>query len=193
MMSPEQTFALFELLCGRKHPGAMPPTAESVATINRKLGISLPASFIAFARACPHYGAVYASIGDDYSNNNHIINLNEHFHHDGAQETAGLPAWAILINHGHDGDCDCLDTRNFDAATGEYPVIYCEVPVWESEPSETEVHESLANKTFAAHLESFVLDWAQSHLDNRNRSGKLRTGSRDIVPAIEAILNGNLA
>ncbi len=190
MMPPEQTFALFELLYGRDYYGATPPTAKSIAAINRKLGISLPASYIAFAKACPHYGAAYASIGDDYSNENHIISLNEYFHHEAAEQRTGLPAWAILINHGHDGDCDCLDTRHFDAAAGEYPVIYCEVPVWESEPTDTVVHESLVDKTFSAHLESLVLHWAQSHLDNRNRSGQLRTRSRDIVPRIEAILSG---
>ena len=188
-MHQEQMFALFELLWGRDYNSAAAPTAGSISAINNKLGISLPTSFITFANSCPNYGSIFASIGDDYSNPNHINNLNTTFHHEAPEQNRGLPPWAMVINHGHDGCCNCLDTRKFCKDTGEYALIYCELPVWEPESAVTVVYEEITYKTFPLYLEYFVLERAERHIDNKNRSGRLRTESREIVAKIEAILN----
>ena len=34
-----------------------------------------------------------------------------------------LPSHLIILNHGHDGDCDCWDTRTI-TETGEHPIVY---------------------------------------------------------------------
>jgi hypothetical protein len=94
-----------------------PPTAESVKRIESALGITIPPLFIEVATACPAYGGWFNSIGDDYEHHTHILILNASLH------AEGLPSRYVLINHGHDGDCDAWD---LDASPigGEPPIVY---------------------------------------------------------------------
>ena len=94
-----------------------PPTAESVERIESALRITLPSLFIDVAAACSSYGGWFNSIGDDYESHAHIINLNEGFH------AAGLSPRYVLMNHGHDGDCDAWDTEA-PPIDGELPIVY---------------------------------------------------------------------
>jgi hypothetical protein len=82
MMSQQKIIALYELLYGQNIAPSTPPTPRSIAAINEALGITLPASFVAFAKACTHYGAMLASIGEDYGSGCHILNLNKSLHHE---------------------------------------------------------------------------------------------------------------
>jgi SMI1 / KNR4 family (SUKH-1) len=107
---------------------ATPPTTASVSRINHDLGIELPTSFVAFAALCPRYGTWFASIGDDYDSYLHILRLNIGFHADDIEDEPNhLPPWLILFNHGHDGDCDCFDTRS-RTSSGEHPLLYYSIP-----------------------------------------------------------------
>src|SRR4051812_9406500 len=71
--------------------------------IGANAGIALPPLFIEVAAACPAYGGWFNSIGDDYENNYHILSMNAALH------AGGLPPRYVLLNHGHDGDCDAWD------------------------------------------------------------------------------------
>jgi hypothetical protein len=94
-----------------------PPTAESVERIESALRISLPSLFIDVAAACSSYGGWFNSIGDDYESHAHIISLNEGF------RAVGLSPRYVLMNHGHDGDCDAWDTEA-PPIGGELPIVY---------------------------------------------------------------------
>ncbi len=94
-----------------------PPTAESVERIESVLRFALPPLFIEVAAACPAYGDWFNSIGDDYENNYHILSMNAALH------TGGLPSRYVLLNHGHDGDCDAWDLEALPIG-GEPPIIY---------------------------------------------------------------------
>src|SRR5215472_12638299 len=82
-----------------------PPTPESVAHIEKALKISLPRDFVRYCELTPNYGVTFGSIGDDYSSHNHLLKLNEEFHNAG-ENCFSIPANYILINHGHDDDCE---------------------------------------------------------------------------------------
>jgi hypothetical protein len=94
-----------------------PPTAESVERIESTLHIKLPQLFIDVAAACSSYGGWFNSIGDDYESHAHILRLNAGF------RESGLPPRYILMNHGHDGDCDAWDTEA-PPIGGELPIVY---------------------------------------------------------------------
>jgi len=102
---------------------AQPPTEASIARINHSLGIILPPALIRFARECPIYGTWFAIVGEDFESFMHIIELNRVFHETEGDESGDplacdplacdpLPSWLVMINHRHDGDCDCYDTRS---------------------------------------------------------------------------------
>lgn len=103
---------------------AKPATEESVAYIESKLKVKLPRDFIEFSRLCESYGAWFGSIGDDYDSHIHLLQLNEAFHR-ASNESFALPENWVLINHGHDGDCDSFDISAGSAS--EYPVYYINV------------------------------------------------------------------
>lgn len=101
-----------------------PATKESVAFIENALKILLPRDFVEFSRLVYNYGVWFGSIGDDYDSHNHLLRLNEAFHQ---AENGGiaLPEGWVLINHGHDGDCDCLDVSS--GSGSEYLIYYINV------------------------------------------------------------------
>ena len=94
-----------------------PPTSESVERIESALRIKLPRLFIEVAASCPSYGGWVNSIGDDYESHAHILSINAAF------REAGLAARYVLLNHGHDGDCDAWDTEG-QPNEGEFPIVY---------------------------------------------------------------------
>jgi len=126
ILTTDKALALFELIHQPWEQAFVvaPPTKESIQYINAELEIQLPPSMIAFANRCSSYGAWFAGLGDDYNNHLHILNINQEFR-DSSDPTDGfIPNWLVIINHGHDGDCDCLDTRSYNQTTGEYPIVY---------------------------------------------------------------------
>ncbi|MCP4111783.1 MAG: SMI1/KNR4 family protein [Desulfobacteraceae bacterium] len=157
------------------------PTNASVDKINNELNIKIPGSFIDFAKRCPSYSSWLASIGEDYTSHNHILRLNKLIHRQ-CNVNTWLPSWLIMINHGYDGDCDCFDTRSSDLSTGEYSILH-----WDDEAGK-EFEPDEPYKNFHEYIESYVLSWAQRHYDNKNRSGRLRRDSREIVSHIDAVL-----
>ncbi len=96
---------------------AKPPTEQSVRRIRDEFGITLPPLLVEVATACPSYGGWFNSIGEDYDSHAHILNLNR------ALRAEGLPEQYVLLNHGHDGDCDAWDTAGI-ATAGEFPIVY---------------------------------------------------------------------
>jgi hypothetical protein len=62
---------------------------------------------------------LFASIGEDYDDAYHILNINREFH---ANEPPCVPAWLTVINHGHDEDCEGFDSRQ--RSGDEYAVVY---------------------------------------------------------------------
>lgn len=95
-----------------------PPTDSSVQHIEAELGIRLPPLFVEVARTCPSYGGWFGSIGDDFASHNHIVQINRSF------RAEGLDPHYVLLNHGHDGDCDAWDTQSQPAGDGERPIVY---------------------------------------------------------------------
>jgi hypothetical protein len=98
---------------------AAAPTSASLERISRELGIRVPALFAYLASHCPVYGGWFASIGEDYDSPVHIMKLNWAF------RDLGLPAHLVMLNHGHDGDCDCWDLTQ--THEGEHPIVYVRV------------------------------------------------------------------
>jgi hypothetical protein len=135
---------------------ALPPTVESVHRINHELGIKLTESFLDFAGRCDYYGVCFASIGEDFESPIHILNLNRIFHTDNGDGYTPLPETLVLLNHGHDGDCDCIDTR-VQNVEGEYSIIY-----WDCEASSSCVPTELFT-SFPLYLESIATDMARSY------------------------------
>lgn len=94
-----------------------PPTPESVDRIESSLGIAIPRLFVEVASFCPSYGGWFNSLGDDYQSHFHLLSNNA------ALREAGLAARYVLLNHGHDGDCDAWD-REGQRQEGELPIMY---------------------------------------------------------------------
>ncbi len=94
-----------------------PPTPKSVGRIESSLGIVMPRLFVEVASCCPSYGGWFNSIGDDYQSHAHLLSNNAAF------REAGLAARYVLLNHGHDGDCDAWDTGG-QTQEGELPIMY---------------------------------------------------------------------
>ena len=99
-----------------------PATEASIARISHELGVSIPPEFILLSQNCRVYGGWFASIGEDYDGPVHILRLNQIFH-ETDEEYEALPSHLVLLNHGHDGDCDCWDTSCV-SEQGEHPIIY---------------------------------------------------------------------
>ncbi len=100
---------------------ASPPTPTSLRRVFEELHVPILTLFADIATRCPAYGGWFASIGEDYESHIHILGLNRTF------RKMGLPPEFVMLNHGHDGDCDCWDT----AATGsdeELPIVYVYLP-----------------------------------------------------------------
>jgi hypothetical protein len=147
---------------------ALPPTVESVRRINHELGVRLPESFLDFARRCDCYGVWFASIGEDFESPTHILNLNRIFHTDYGDGYMPLPEPLVLINHGYDGDCDCIDS-SVQNAEGEYSIIY-----WDCEASSSFVPTELF-ASFPLYLERIAKDVARSY--DESRAARLLKGA----------------
>jgi hypothetical protein len=140
-----------------------PPTPASIARINAELGIELPASLVDFARRSQKFGAWFCSLGEDYDNFLHILEMNRLFK---ARQRSGYKRWQrmpphlVIFNHGHDDDCDCFDLRLPRSPQGEYWIAY-----WS--PFEDDV--SLADN-FADYLDQHLLAWCEHmHRDTREQ------------------------
>jgi hypothetical protein len=143
-----------------------PPTAHSIARIEEELGLTIPPDLIKIASRCPAYGGWLAGIGDDYDHTCHILSLNRAFHE--GDELPPLPAHFVLLNHGHDGDCDCWDVRT-TGANGEHPIVYIALESGRVEPA------GKVFATFREYLEQFARDHAPRAHDptKRRRATKL--------------------
>lgn len=95
-----------------------PPTDASVNRIATELGVEVPALLVEIARACTSYGGWFGSIGDDFASHNHLLSINRSFREE------GLNPRYVLLNHGHDGDCDAWDTEAARGPSGESPIVY---------------------------------------------------------------------
>jgi hypothetical protein len=162
---------LFEIAMSPWSRGPQPPSAaptpESLSRIQRTLGIGVPEDFARLAAACPSYGVWFASIGDDFGSSGHIVMLNELFHdgrrlHDGHDGPA-LPPHFVMLNHGHDGDCDCWDTRVVTAA-GEHPIVYVRLEV-----AATAHPSGVRFESFRTYVEEFALRRARGIPDRTQR------------------------
>lgn len=106
-----------------------PATAESVAFIEESLKFAIPRDFVELSRLADNYGVWFGSIGDDYQSHNHLLRLNDAFHDSDLQAEAAsiaLPDHLVLLNHGHDGACDCFDITA-PPVGGEYPIYHLNV------------------------------------------------------------------
>lgn len=111
----------------------------------------------------------------------HVLPLNWSVHRDYGDGHI-LPEWFVIINHGHDGHCFGIDKRTFDCENGEYEILYWDIDEglgFESDQKFTD---------FPSYLEYEILWAAQSHMDNKNRRGRIRNNSRHLIPKIENIL-----
>ena len=145
---------------------AAAPTRPSIDRIQRELGITIPEDFVRLAKACPSYGGWLASIGRDYKRPVHILSLNESFHT--AEDGGSLPRHFVLLNHGHDGDCDCWDTRAV-TASGELRIVYVSLDSPESESAQSRF------ESFRDYIEHFVLHHAPRtpNVEQRRRAKRL--------------------
>ena len=141
-----------------------PPTAESVKLISEELHLVIPDDFIMLARRCPNYGGWFASIGEDYDNPIHILNVNKQFHEE------GLPSHFVILNHGHDGDCDCWDKRTV-SDKGEHPITYIHV-------DEHSVREK----------RDYIFYSFRDYLENFSRTHSVRTSVRKLRRKAKRIL-----
>jgi len=123
MLALEQLIALHGLFAGDlPNPLATVPTEASILHIQSTIGIILPQTFIEFARRCPSYCSVlFASIGEDYNDECHILNINRDFH---SNKPPCVPPWMVVFNHGRDGDCEGFDARQ--RCGDEYSIVYWE-------------------------------------------------------------------
>jgi hypothetical protein len=126
---------------------AVQPSAQSIERIQRELGITIPADYLRIASSCPSYVGWLASIGEDYDHHCHILSLNAAFHSPDAPPA--LAQHFVLLNHGHDGDCDCWDIRG-PTVSGERPIVYVDLESDAPEPSGRRF------ETFRAYIEDFV-------------------------------------
>lgn len=142
--------------------GYQPPTAGSLGRISADLGIALPPDLISVARECPSYGGWFARLDEDFESPLHIVRLNRVFHGtDGEDDGPVLPEHLVLLNHGHDGDCDCWDTRSV-GDSGEHPIIYVDLE------GDLEAKEA-GFPTFKDYLEHFCRHHALGIENRRHR------------------------
>jgi hypothetical protein len=150
MIAFEKLVALFDLRQTTVFP-AQPPTDSSIATINTHFGVTLPPMLVRFARVSQKFGCYFASLGEDYENDSHILRINKQFgrvrrRRQGRWQQV-KPEYLLVINHGHDNDCDCLDLRSWNPQTGDYALRY-----WTPSTQHVDA-ESEGWPTFHAYLE----------------------------------------
>jgi len=175
---------LFDLLSGPVFDSEK-PTNSSIEQINDHFGIELPATLVQFAKLSNNFGAWFSSLGEDYRNPFHIIRINRIYRRmrkrkHGDKWRPAKPREYIVINHGHDNDCDCIDTGDWNEKEGEYRIVY-----WYPGVEEIEYRYD----SFLHYLNNHVENSINYHTKNVNRSGSLRSGSRNIVECINEIIH----
>jgi hypothetical protein len=183
MYDIEALAKLFDLLSGPVFDSEK-PTKTSIEKINEHFGIELPADFIRFAEISNNFGAWYSSLGEDYLNPFHIIRINRIYRRmrrkkHGDKWRPAKPNEYIVINHGHDDDCDCIDAGDWNEKESEYRIIY-----WCPGIEKIEYRYD----SFSHYLNNHVEKSIKYHTNNVNRSGSLRSTSRNIVECINEIL-----
>lgn len=138
-----------------------PATEASINHISHELGIIIPHEFVLLSQQCPVYGGWFASIGEDYNGPVHILGLNELFH-TADEDYEALPSHLVLLNHGHDGDCDCWDTRCI-SKDGEHPIVYFSL----TSPERQLEHYKF--ESFSQYLEHLCVTHAPHGADRKTR------------------------
>lgn len=128
----------------------------------------LPSLFVEVARACPAYGGWFGSIGDDFDSHNHLLAINRSF------RDQGLSPRYVLLNHGHDGDCDAWDTAAPPSVDGAFPIVYFRL----ADRGQTHDLRPVA-QTFAAYIDAFVRARAP-----RCPVKRLRRGAKQVLDDI---------
>jgi len=104
------------------------PTKSSLSVIQKHFDFQFPEDLIEFSSISKRYGAWFASFGEDYDNGFHVIRVNAGFRSQrrrvGGSWRNIFPRQLVVINHGHDDDCDCIDTQDVDDVTGENAFYY---------------------------------------------------------------------
>ncbi len=105
------------------------PTTVSVTDIENTLNIKLPKSIVEFAKRTKNYGNWLASIGPDFDNPSHILNINKELREEGE-----IPVNFVAINVGYDEDYECIDIETYNPYIDEYLITYWakDVPLKES-------------------------------------------------------------
>lgn len=116
------------------------PTEKTIRATENALGFSFPPSFRRFIVKSRYYGSIEEDLNPPLS----LVSLNRLFHEDSNEHY--LPKFLILFMGGHDGDCNCFDSR-FRDESGECPVVY-----WDAENMREQDVESL-QPTYANFLE----------------------------------------
>ena len=137
---------------------AAPPTQRSIERIRESLGVRIPDAYVQVATSCPNYGAYLNGIGEDYDQGIHMLRLTQWFR---SAAVPPLPSYYVLICHGHDGDCDCWDTREVVAASGEPPIVHVSLEEgYGDTPPRVQVSD-IRYASFADYLTSITVYYAQ--------------------------------
>lgn len=125
----DKMIRVFDELAGGYWANFERPTTQSIAHINQHFRVKLPAALVEFAYRSEHYSTWFAGLGEDYANPMHIIRITSHYRNmrrrkHGDKWRRAMPGQYIVINHGHDDDCDCIDTADWNAETGEFRLGY---------------------------------------------------------------------
>ncbi|MBU6954512.1 SMI1/KNR4 family protein [Hahella sp. NBU794] len=160
------------------------PTLDSINRVNEHFGFSLPQGLIDFAMLSAKFGSFFASLGEDYYNHYHIIRVNRIFRRlrrraHGDKWRAAKPKPYIVINHGHDRCCDCIDTSDWNEAIQEYRIVF-----WYPGAKEVEYRYD----SFLHYINHHVMAHANYHLNNINSSGNIRTPSREVAERLKRVL-----
>jgi len=102
--------------------GADPPTSDyatdaSIEADELALSIRFPAS-VRYFMQYSNFG--YPLVGPGDPRRQTITWLNDYYRNNFDWV---MPQELVMFSGGHDGDCDCFDTRTTDA-DGEYPIVY---------------------------------------------------------------------
>ena len=97
------------------------PTEETIQATEAALGFTFPPTFRRFIVRARYYLSITADLNHPYS----LVYENQWLHE--KSEEYYLPKFLILFMGGHDGDCNCFDSR-FRDENGECPVVY-----WDAE------------------------------------------------------------
>lgn len=85
--------------------------------MEERLAVKLPDLLLEVARSNDSYGYWFNSIGNDYRNPNHILNVNAAF------RKRGMSVRYVIFAQGFDGECDAWDLAEL-AIGGGHPIVY---------------------------------------------------------------------